>query len=123
MADFPLFNDTQYWFLIDDDDAAGAVVPLPAGDVVSVASGNAASIAMVVEPMPSGPSAGAPSVHVSPMVQATTGISCTLTDTAGQPMPVVVTFSVAANPAPASLALDTATVVTSKQPVPAAPGP
>ncbi len=123
MADFPLFNDTQYWFLIDDDDSAGAVVPAPAGDVDSVASGNAASIAMTVEPMPSGPSAGAPSVHVVPMVQVTTNISCTLSDTAGLPMPNVVTFSVGPNPAPATLALDTATVVTATQAVPAAPGP
>ncbi len=123
MADFPLFNDTQYWFLITDDDAAGAVVAAPAGDVDSVVSSNAASIAMTVEPMPSGASAGAPSVHVVPMVQATTGISCTLSDTAGLPMPVVVTFSVAPNPAPTSLALDTATVVTASQAIPAAPGP
>ncbi len=128
MADFPLLNDTQYWFLIDDDDAAGAVVPAPAGDVNSVASGSA-SLTMTVEPMPSGPSAGMPSVHVVPMVQLSDasngggGITCTLSDTAGLPMPVIVSFSIGPNTAPTSLALDTATVVTAAQAVPTAPGP
>ena len=128
MADMPLFNDTQYWFLIDDDDAAGAVVPAPAGDVNAVASGSA-SLTMTVEPMPSGPSAGKPSVHVVPTVQLSDasngggGISCTLSDTAGLPMPIIVTFSIGPNPTPTSLALDTATVVTTTQAVPTAPGP
>jgi len=121
MADFPLFNDTQYWFLIDDEDAMKAVVPAPAGDVDTVDT--TASIGMTVEPMPSGPSAGAPSVHVVPLVQVTTGIPCQLHDTAGLPMSVPVTFSVGPNPAAAFLALNTATVVTASQAIPAAPGP
>ncbi len=123
MADIPLFNNLQYWFLIDDDDAAGAVVAAPPGDVNAVTSGDT-GIAMNVEAMPSGPSAGAPSVHCVPMVQVSNlGITCTLTDTAGLPMPVVPTFNVVPNPAPIALALDTATVVSAAQQVPALAGP
>ncbi len=123
MADTPLFNNLQYWFLINDDDAAGAVVAAPPGDVDTVVSGDTA-IAMNVEAMPSGPSAGAPAVHCVPMVQVSNlGITCTLHDTAGLPMPVVEMFHVVNNPAPVALALDTATVVSAAQPIPALAGP
>ncbi len=123
MADIPLFNNLQYDFLIDDDDAAGAVVAAPPNDVNTVASGDT-GIAMTISTMPSGPSAGKPSVHCVPMVQVSNlGITCTLTDTAGLPMPVVPTFNVIANPTPTALALDTATVVTTAQPIPVLAGP
>jgi hypothetical protein len=132
MADFPLTNTLIYHFLIEDLDAAGVVVPPNPGDVVSVVSGNPASIAMSIGTMPAsaGPVAGEPSLDCAPGVilsDATNGgggITATLSDTAGLPMAGgPLTFSVVDSLAPTSIGALLTTVATTPQPRPTATGP
>ena len=125
MADFPLTNTLIYDFLLEDLDAAGVAVPPNPGDVDSVVSGNPNSIAMSIGTMPAsaGPVAGEPSLHCVPMVIATTGITATLTDTAGLPMSGPLSFAVVDSTAPASIGALLTTMATTPQPRPTAPGP
>jgi hypothetical protein len=127
MADFPLTNTSIYDFLLEDLDAAGVVVPPNPGDVVSVVSGgpNAASITMSIGTMPAsaGPVAGEPSLHCVPMVISTTGVTCTLSDTAGLADASALTFSVVDSAAPAAIDASMTTFSTTPQARPTAPGP
>lgn len=126
-----LSSDEVYFFPLVDKDAAGNVVPAPAGDTVSAAASGqfAASLAVAVTVMPG---TSNPALSLTPMVAESDagnnggGIGLTLTDTAGLTEDTATSgllFDIVMNVAPTTEGVDITQVVTQSQPVPTAPGP
>jgi hypothetical protein len=115
-------------------DAAKGMVPIPAGDVDTVASGGtfAASLAFAITVMPAGdPLAGQPAVSCTPLVlqsnaaNAGGGITMVITDTAVPPLTQTPTllFDIVPDVAAVQVGLDTTDSTTVAQTAPTAAGP
>jgi hypothetical protein len=114
--------------------ASGAMVPLPAGDVDTVATSGtfAASLGVAMGVMPAGdPLAGQLAVVLTPLVlesdagNAGGNISLVITDTAVPPLTQTVTknFDIVPDVAAVRVGLDTTDSATTAQTAPTAPGP
>ena len=117
MANFELANDEIATIPILVDDAAGQPVPAPAGDVFSVTS-SSASLGVAIGATAS----GAPAIVLTPMVQASPGITVTVTDSAGLSS-FAQLVDIVQDQTPKAITLDIADATEVSQPVPTAPGP
>lgn len=113
MADIPLSNDLVYTIGVIGVDGAGNPAPLPAGDVVSAVASDPTSLGVAIGTIGS---AGAPAVVLTPLKQNATGVTVTVTDTAGLTQDVA-TFDIGPGVAK-GLGLDFADETTTPQPVP-----
>jgi hypothetical protein len=113
MADIPLANDLVYTIGVIGVDGAGNPAPLPAGDVVSAVASDPTSLGVAIGTIGS---AGAPAVVLTPLKQNATGVTVTVTDTAGLTQDVA-TFDIGPGVAK-GLGLDFANETTTPQPVP-----
>jgi hypothetical protein len=107
MADIPLSNDLVYTIPIVGLDEAGNIVPLPPGDVESAVASDPASLGVAVN---------ANNLVLTPLKQNATGVTVTVTDTAGLTQDVA-TFDIGPGVAK-GLGLDFAHETTTSQPVP-----
>ena len=118
MANFQLPNDWVVTATIVVQDAAGDMVPAPAGDVFSVVSNNPASLQAVM-----GTDAdGNPAVVFNALVQVSPGVSMTISDSAGLTVDTVM-IDIVQDMMPVAVGLNLATITHVTQPVPANPGP
>ena len=113
MANFELANDEVATIPILTDDASGAAVPPPAGDVFSVVSSNPASLGAAVS---------GSSVVLTPLVQVSPGLSITVSDSAGLSS-FTLGVDIVADTTPKAIVLNLAAVTETLQAVPTAPGP
>lgn len=117
MANFELANDEVATIPILIDNAAGAAVPAPAGDTFTVTS-SSPSLGVAI----GATTAGAPAVVLTPLVQASPGITVTVSDSAG-----LTSFAqlvdIVQDLTPKAITLDLADAVEVSQPAPTAPGP
>jgi hypothetical protein len=138
---YALQSDQVTYIMLDAMDAAGAIVPIPAGTTFTAASSGtfAASVVFASSVMPPGSVdgsgnsvAGAPAVSASPTVlesdagNAGGGIGLVLTDSAGLPMtPASATelFDVVPDVAAVSVGVNNSVTATTPQTPPTAPGP
>lgn len=117
MPNFELSDDKVATVTILVRDAAGDVVPAPAGDTFSVAS-SSPSLGVAI----GADAAGAPAVVMTPMVQASPGITVTVSDSAGL-MAFAQVVDIVPDVAPKAIGLDLANAAEVDQPPPTAPGP
>jgi ABC-type Fe3+-hydroxamate transport system substrate-binding protein len=117
MASFELANDTIATFPIIATDAAGAVVPLPAGVTPTAVSSNPASLNVVVNTV----SPGVFTVSMNAMVQLSPGLTVTIGD--GTLTTDVQGVDIVADVTPVAAALNLSAVTFAPQAVPTAPGP
>lgn len=126
-----LNNNEVYFIPLVDKDAAGNVVPAPAGDTVTAAASGqfAASLGVAVTVMPG---TSNPAISLTPLVAESDagnsggGISIVLTDSAGLTEDTATSglmFDIVQNVAPVTEGLDPTAVVMQSQAVPTAPGP
>lgn len=118
MANYELADDEVLTATILVRNAAGAVVPAPAGDTFSVTSSNAASLGVAI----GADANGAPAVVVTPLVQASPNITVEVTDSAGLTAFSQV-FDIVQDTTPKAIGLDLANATLTPQAPPAAPGP
>lgn len=118
MPNYELSNDTVATIPILTTDSSGTVVPMPAGDVFTVASSNAASLTAAI----GATAAGGPAVVLTPLVVASPGLTVTVTDSSGLVQDVQI-VDIVADVKPANVILDLANATTTTQPVPTSPGP
>jgi len=117
MANYELFNDEVVTVPILTQDAGGDVVPAPAGDTFTVAS-SSPSLGVAVTALAS----GAPALVLTPLVQASPGISVTISDSKGLKVATQI-VDIVADMSPTNIVLDIADATKVSQPVPTAPGP
>lgn len=129
-----LLSDMEYDIALIDRDAAGGVVPIPAGDVQSVTAtgANAASVTVSVGTIP-GSNPPEPSLHIISNVHQSdagnggVGIGFDLTDTQGLPMAPhlsALSFYISPDLAAATQDIDLTNVFATPNPTPpTAPGP
>lgn len=115
---YELLNDAVATFPIVTTNAAGVAEPAPTGDVFTVVSSNPASLNAVIGQTAS----GAPAVVLNGLVQASPGLTATVSDSAGL-QSFVLTVDIVADITPKNISLDVADVTIASQPVPTAPGP
>jgi len=118
MANFELANDEVATIPILVDDAGGAPVPAPAGDVFSVVSSNPASLGATIGTT----AAGTPAVVLTPLVQASPNLSIVVSDSAGLSS-FTLGIDIVADTTPKAITLDLTKVTEATQPVPTATGP
>lgn len=116
MANFPLKNDLVYEVPIQAVNAAGMVEPDP--NDTFLANSSSASLGAAI-----GQNAnGNPVLILTPMVQAGTDYSVTVSDSMGLKS-VTAMFDIVEDATPVALQLDVADATTTSQPVPTNPGP
>ena len=120
MANFQLKNDTAADILITTVNDAGAIVPAPAGDVDSVVSSDPTKLAATIATMPSGAFAGAPSLHLMPVMKGpfVGTLTATLTDSAGLRQDII-GVDIVEDTTATAVSVDFANVVLTPQAVPA----
>ena len=118
MASLELSNAVVETITILTRDAAGDVVPAPAGDVFTVVSSNPASLNAVI----GADSKGAPAVVINALVQASPGLSFTVSDSAGLAV-FTEDVDIVSDLTPKALGLDLANIESASQPIPSNPGP
>lgn len=118
MPNFELPNDEVVTITIKTTDSAGAVVPVPAGDTFSVVTSNPASLSATI-----GKDAGGnPALVLAALVQASPGLTVTVTDSAGLPQ-AILAVDIVPDVAPTNVILDLPDATHTTQAVPTAPGP
>jgi hypothetical protein len=115
LPNFELKNDTVASIPVEVEDAAGAVVPTPAGDTFTAVSSNPASLTAIITP-------GTSTLVLTPLVQASPGLSVAVNDANGLTA-VTLVVDIVADLSPTQVALDVADATTVSQPVPENPGP
>ena len=118
MPNLELLNDTVVTIPIQTQEAAGQVVPAPAGDTFTVVSSNSASLGAAI----AADASGNPTLVLTPLVQASPGITVTVSDADGL-VQAVQLCDIVADLTPTNVVLDIADETTSPQPVPTNPGP
>lgn len=118
MANYQLQNDWVAVIPIVAHDAAGDVVPAPAGDTFTVSADDAASLNVAIGTN----SAGNPAVVLNALVPLASNVTCTLSDSAGLQVDVF-GVDIVEDVTPTALGLDFTAIEHTMQPVPAAPGP
>lgn len=114
MSNYELKNDTIATIAIQTKDAGGDVVAPPAGDTFSVASSSPSLGAAL--------SADGNSVILTPLVQASPGISVTVSDKNGLAQAILL-VDIVTDVTPTNIVLDVADATLAPQPTPPAPGP
>ena len=118
MPNYELKSDDTATITIQTATVSGTVEPAPAGDVFSVMSSNPGSLMATI-----GKDAnGNPAVILTPLVQASPGITITVSDSAGLAVDAQIVDVVIDN-TPTNVILDLADAVLTSQPTPTAPGP
>jgi hypothetical protein len=117
MPNFELPNDEVVTISIETTNSNGAVEPVPAGDVFTAKS-SSASLGVAV----SADKNGNPTLVLTPLVQASPGISVTVTDSAGLAQATLV-VDIVPDVTDTNIVLDVADATHTSQPVPTAPGP
>lgn len=112
MANFEIPNDIIATIPILVDDAAGEPVPAPAGDVFTAVS-SSPSLGVAIN---------GSSLVLTPLVQASPGISVTVSDSAGLASFTQI-VDIVQDTTPKAITLDLAHVTGAPQPVPTATGP
>lgn len=118
MPNFELLNDQIVTITIKTTNSAGATEPAPAGDVFSVVSSNPTSLGAAMGT----DAAGNPAVVLTPLVQASPGLSITVSDSAGLAQDVQI-VDIVQDLTPTNVVLDLAAATHVSQPVPTNPGP
>ncbi len=118
MANFELLNDEVVTIPILTDDAAGAAVPPPSGDVFTATSSNPTSLGVAIGATAS----GAPAVVLTPLVQVSPGLVVTVSDSKGLSS-FALTVDIVADTTPKAIILDIADATEVSQPVPTSAGP
>lgn len=113
-----ILNDTVVTIPIQTQDAAGQVVPAPPGDTFTAASSLTASLGAAI----AADANGNPTLVLTPLVQASPGITVTVSDADGLTQAVQI-CDIVADLTPKNVVLDIAAETTTPQPVPGAPGP
>lgn len=115
MANFELLNDAVYTITIKATNSAGAFEPIPAGDTFTIAVSDPTAINAAM----GADAAGNTALVLNALKQAASGVTVTVTDSAGLQAAVQV-FDVVADATPTALALDLVDATHVPQPVPAA---
>lgn len=118
MPNYELSNDTIATIPIMTTDAGGTVVPAPVGDKFTVVSSNPTSLSASIGQT----STGNPAVVLTPLVQASPGLSITVSDSAGLAQDTQL-VDIVQDVSPKNVVLDLADATTTTQPTPTAPGP
>ena len=118
MPNFELPNDEVVTIPIETTNQAGVVEPVPAGDVFTVTSSLPNSLGAAIGTT----AAGGPAVVLTPLVQASPGITITVSDSAGLAQYVQI-VDIVADVTDTNIILDVADATHTSQPVPAATGP
>ncbi|HEV2100658.1 MAG TPA: hypothetical protein VGR45_17265 [Stellaceae bacterium] len=118
VPNFELKNDQVATITIKTTDAAGAVVPAPAGDTFTVVSGTPASLQAAIGTDAGGNAA----VVLTPLVDASPGLTITVSDASGLPALSQI-VDIVPDLSPTNMILDLADATFAPQAVPAAPGP
>ena len=118
MPNYELPDDEVLTVTIKTTNSAGATEPVPAGDTFTVVSSNPASLQAAIGT----DAAGNPAVVLTPLVQASPGLTITVSDSAGLAQAVQI-IDIVADVTPRNVVLDFADAVAVPQAVPAAPGP
>lgn len=117
MTTVSIYNDKVSSAPLLFQNSVGVTVAAPSGDTLTASSGSASLGAAI------GGTTSAPLLVLTPMVQAGTGYVVTVSDTKGLPA-ATFTFNITSDPAtPTQIALNTLTMTTVSQAIPAAPGP
>jgi hypothetical protein len=119
MSNYELVNDAVVDIMITTIDAAGNLVPAPAGDTFTVVSSDTASLNAVIGTMPSGAFAGKTSLRINALVQLKAGMTVTVSDSAGLSTDVQ-TIDIVADATAKAITLDLVDAVLTPQAVPAA---
>jgi hypothetical protein len=119
MANYELNDDWVVSIPIVTQNSAGVAEPAPSGDVYTAVSSNPASLNVVVGFMADGTT---PAVLMNALVQASPGITVTLTDSAGLTQWVQI-VDIVADVTPTNLMMDVANATHTTQAVPAGAGP
>lgn len=118
MPNYELKNDTVLTIPIHTADVSGTVEPPPAGDVFSVSSSNASSLGAAIAKDDN----GNPTLVVTPLVQASPGITVVVSDSSGLTVASQV-FDIVPDTTDTQIILDLADATTAAQAVPANTGP
>lgn len=115
MPNYELFNDTVAAIPIQTTNSQGVVEPPPAGDTfTAVSSSPSLGAAIVTTP--------ALALVLTPLVQASPGITVTISDSAGLKVATQL-VDIVADTTDTNIILDLAGAQTTSQSVPTAPGP
>lgn len=117
MPNFELPNDEVVTITIETTNSAGVVEPYPSGDVFTAAS-SSPSLGVAIGADAKGNAA----VVLTPLVQASPGITVTVSDSAGLSSATLV-VDIVPDVTDTNIVLDVADATHVSQPVPAAPGP
>jgi hypothetical protein len=118
MPNLELLNDTVATIPIQTQDSAGVVVPPKAGDTFTAVSSLPASLGVAVTPDAS----GNPTLVLTPLVQASPGISVVISDADGLPQ-ITQLVDIVPDLTPTNIVLNVAGETTTPQAVPPNPGP
>lgn len=116
MPNYELLNDTIATIPVQTTNSAGVVEPPPTGDTFTAVSSLPASLGVSIITAP------ALSLVLTPLVQASPGITVTVSDSAGLKVATQL-VDIVADATPTNVILDLADATTVAQPVPTAPGP
>lgn len=117
MPNFELPNDEVVTIAIQTTNAAGTVEPVPAGDVFTATS-SSPSLGVAIGTT----AAGGPSLVLTPLVQASPGITVTVADSSGL-IAATQVVDIVPDVTDTNIILDVAAATHVAQPVPTAPGP
>ena len=115
MPNYELKDDTVATIPIQTTNSAGVVEPPPAGDVFSAKS-SSPSLGVSIVTSPS------LALVLTPLVQASPGITVTVSDSAGLAVATQI-VDIVQDVTPTNVVLDLAAAALTPQPVPLAPGP
>jgi hypothetical protein len=118
MPNLEILNDTIVTIPIQTQDAEGVVVAPPTGDTFTVVSSLPNSLGATI----GADSNGNPTLVLTPLVQASPGITVTVSDADGLTQAVQI-CDIVADLTPKNVVLDVAAETTTPQPVPQNPGP
>lgn len=116
MPNYELLNDTIATIPVQTTNSAGVVEPPPTGDTFTAVSSLPASLGVSIITAP------ALALVLTPLVQASPGITVTVSDSAGLKVATQL-VDIVADATPTNVILDLADATTVAQPVPTAPGP
>lgn len=118
MPNYELPDDEVLTVTIKTTNTAGATEPVPAGDVFTVVSSNPASLGATIGT----DAAGNPAVVLTPLVQASPGLTITVSDSSGLTQAVQI-IDIVQDVTPKNVVLDFVDATSVPQAVPANPGP
>jgi hypothetical protein len=118
MSNFQLLDDETATITIKTTDDSGTTEPVPAGDVFTAVSAKPASLQAAI----GADAAGNPALILTPLVQASTSIAVTVSDSKGL-AEASLAVDIVQDTRPANIVLDVADATFTPQAAPTAPGP